>query len=147
MTATLGENTRRFGWFDAVAARFVVQLNGLTSIALTQLDGLDSFETIRICTEYQVHDAALARFPSDLATLKAVRPVYTEMPGWQTSTSHINNFADLPVNCQNFIFKLQSLIGVRVDMISTGPDFADTIILRDPFNVLGTPRRAAQLAP
>ncbi len=147
MTSTLGENTRRFGWFDAVAARFVVQLNGLTSVALTQLDGLDSFETIRICTEYQVHDAALTRFPSDLATLKVVRPVYLEMPGWQSSTSHVNNFAALPSNCQNFIFKLQSLIGVRVDMISTGAEFADTITLRDPFNVLGPARRTVQLAP
>jgi adenylosuccinate synthase len=68
------------------------------------------------------------------------------MPGWQTSTSHISNFAELPPNCQNFIFKLQALIGVRVDMISTGPDFADTIMLRDPFNVLGTHRRTGQLA-
>lgn len=147
MTATLAESTRRFGWFDAVAARFVVQLNGLTSIALTQLDGLDTFETIRICTEYQVHDAALTRFPADLATLKAVRPVYYEMPGWQTPTTHITNFADLPQNCQNFIFKIQQLIGVKVDMISTGPDRADTIVLRDPFTTLGAARRTMQLAP
>ncbi len=147
MTSTLVDNTRRFGWFDAVAARFVVQLNGLTSIALTQLDGLDSFETIRICTEYQVHDAALARFPSDLATLKAVRPVYYEMPGWQTTTTHITNFAELPMACQNFILKLQALIGVRVDMISTGPDRADTIVLRDPYNSMGATRRTMQLAP
>ncbi|MDB5082128.1 MAG: Adenylosuccinate synthetase [Chloroflexi bacterium] len=147
MTANLGDSTRRFGWFDAVAARFVSQLNGLTSIALTQLDGLDTFETIRICTEYQVHDAALTRFPSDLATLKAVRPVYYEMPGWQVSTTCITNFADLPPACQNFIFKLQSLIGVRVDMISTGPKNADTIVLRDPFNSPVTPRRTASLAP
>lgn len=147
MTNDLSGYVRRFGWFDAVAARFVVQLNGLTSVALTQLDGLDSFETIRICTEYQVHDAALTRFPSDLTTLKAVRPVYLELPGWQSSTSHINNFSDLPPNCQNFIFKLQSLIGVRVDMISTGAEFADTIVLRDPFNILPAPRRTTQLAP
>lgn len=147
MTAALSDNARRFGWFDAVAARFVVQLNGLTSVALTQLDGLDSFETIRVCTEYQVHDAALTRFPSDLATLKAVRPVYTDLPGWQSPTSHITSFADLPSNCQNFIFKLQLLIGVRIDMISTGPDNADTIVMRDPFQALAAPRRTGQLAP
>lgn len=141
-TLTNGTNSKsnredtRFGWFDTVAARFVAQLNGLTSLALTHLDGLDSFKTIKICTEYQVHDAALSRFPADLATLKAVRPVYQEIPGWQTSTAHINKYEDLPAACQNFIMRLQELIGVRIDIFSTGPDREDTILLRDPF---GTP--------
>ena len=132
-TSNLNETRRRFGWFDTVAARFVVQLNGLSSVALTQLDGLDSFETIKICTEYQVHDAALTRFPADLPTLKAVRPVYQEVPGWQTPTAHINNYKDLPPACQNFMMRLQSLMNVRIDLVSTGAARADTIVLRDPF--------------
>ena len=136
----LGEAKQHFGWFDSVAARFVVQLNGLSSIALTQLDGLDSFETIKICTEYQVHDAALSRFPADLPTLKAVRPVYQEVPGWQTSTAHINNYKDLPPACQNFILRLQSQLGVRIDLISTGPARTDTIVLRDPFTMASVTR-------
>lgn len=134
------EGYRRFGWFDTVAARFVAQLNGLTSVALTYLDGLDSFKTIKICTEYQVHDAALTRFPADLATLKAVRPVYQEIPGWQTSTSNVTNYRDLPPACQNFILRLQSLIGVRIDIISTGPGREQTIILRDPFTMASSAR-------
>ncbi len=139
----LPETQRRFGWFDTVAARFVGQLNGLSSVALTNLDGLDSFETIKLCTEYQVHDAALTRFPADLATLRAVRPVYQEVPGWQTSTAHITSFGDLPPACQNFILRLQGLIGVRIDMISTGPDRQDTIVLRDPFTMVAGMRSSS----
>jgi adenylosuccinate synthase len=129
------ETTRRFGWFDTVAARFVSQINGLTSIALTNLDGLDSFDTIKICTEYQVHDAALTRFPADLATLRAVRPVYQEVPGWKTSTARISSFAELPPACQNFLLRLQGLIGTRIDIITTGPERRDTIMMRDPFTI------------
>ncbi len=143
-TNSLSESKRRFGWFDAVAARFVVQLNGLTSVSLTQLDGLDTFETIKICTEYQVHDAALTRYPADLPTLKSVRPVYQEIPGWQTSTAHINNYKDLPPACQNFILLLQSVLGVRIDIISTGKERSDTIVLRDPFAM--APNRSSSLA-
>jgi adenylosuccinate synthase len=129
------ETMRRFGWFDTVAARFVSQINGLTSIALTNLDGLDSFDTIKICTEYQVHDAALTRFPADLTTLRAVRPVYQEVPGWKASTAQISSFAELPPACQNFLLRLQSFIGVRIDLISTGPERRATIMMRDPFTI------------
>ncbi|HEX2911148.1 MAG TPA: adenylosuccinate synthase [Chloroflexia bacterium] len=133
-TGTLnGDSVRRFGWFDVVSARFVAQLNGLTSIAITNLDGLDNFETIKVCVEYQVHDAALTRFPADLATLRAVRPVYQEFPGWKSSTNGANSFGDLPAACQNFILALQNLIGVRIDIVSTGSNHSDTIMLRDPF--------------
>jgi len=129
-----------------VAARFVSQINGLTSIALTNLDGLDSFDTIKVCTEYQVHDAALTRFPADLTTLRAVRPVYQEMPGWKASTAHISSFADLPPACQNFLLRLQSFIGVRIDLITTGPERRDTIMMRDPFTI-ATARSAATPQP
>ena len=126
---------RRHGWFDAVSARFVAQLNGLTSMALTHLDGLDAFQTIKICTRYQVHDAAISRFPSDLATLKTASPVYEEMPGWLSTTTHIVSYAQLPAACKDFIQRIQLLVGVPISILSTGPARDDTIILRDPFLV------------
>ncbi len=141
------EILRRFGWFDTVAARFVAQLNGLTSVALTNLDGLDSFETIKVCVEYQVNDYALTRFPPDLTTLKSVRPVYQDMPGWKAPTSGATSFADLPAACQNFILRLQALIGVRVDIISTGPERKDTIMIRDPFTMAAGMRNTSPVAP
>ncbi len=138
----VNEGIRRYGWFDAVAARFVVQLNGLTSMALTYLDGLDVFDTIKICTHYQVHDATLSRYPSDLANLRASQPIYEEMPGWKTSTAHIRHFEDLPPECQHYIQRITALTGVRVDIISTGPDRDDTIMLRDPFTAATISRMA-----
>ncbi len=139
------EPPHRFGWFDSVSARFVAQLNGLTSVALTHLDGLDEFKTVKICTEYLVHDAGITRYPADLATLRAVRPVYQELPGWQTPTAHISAYKDLPSACQNFIQRLQALMGVRIDLISTGPARADTIQLRDPFMI--APTRPSSIVP
>jgi adenylosuccinate synthase len=138
-----GERYRRYGWFDAVAARFVAQLNGLTSIAITYLDLLDSLKTIKICIEYQVHDTSVRRFPSDLATLKVAAPVYEEIPGWESPTAHIKHYEDLPTACQNFIQRLSQLIGVRVDYVSTGPDVADTIKIGDPFITIPTQRIAS----
>jgi adenylosuccinate synthase len=127
------EYVRRFGWFDAVAARFVVQLNGLTSMALTYLDGLDELDTVKICTHYQVHDTTLSRYPSDIGNLRAAQPVYEVMPGWKCSTANIRRFEDLPPQCQHYIQRISALTGVRVDIISTGPDRDATIMLRDPF--------------
>ncbi len=139
------EGIRRYGWFDAVAARFVVQLNGLTSLALTYLDGLDSLDTIKICTHYQVHDAPVSRYPSDLATLKAAQPVYEVIPGWKTPTLGINHFEDLPPQCQYYVQRISVLTGVRVDIISTGPNREDTIMLRDPFT-FAPPLRATAIS-
>lgn len=140
-THMLTDDDRRFGWFDTVAARFVTEINGLTSIALTYLDGLDSFKSIKICTEYRLNDATVTRFPPDEFTLSAVTPVYQQLPGWQTSTSGIRRFSDLPPACQSFVMRLQSLLGVRVDIISTGPNKDDTILMRDPFTL--APRLSA----
>lgn len=133
LTGAASENYRRHGWFDAVAARFVAQLNGLTSMALTHLDGLDAFPIIKICIRYQVHDAAISRFPSDLATLRIATPVYEEMPGWLSTTTHVSSYAQLPPACKDFIQRIQALVGVPISILSTGMERDDTIILRDPF--------------
>ncbi|MEI7556185.1 adenylosuccinate synthase [Candidatus Chlorohelix sp.] len=135
-----GEKYRRYGWFDTVAARFVAQLNGLTSLAITNLDALDTFKTVKICTEYQVYDTNVRRFPSDIATLKVATPVYEELPGWESPTAHIKNYEELPINCQNFIKRIGMLVGVNVDIVSTGPDQKDTIVLRDPLRAVNISR-------
>ncbi|NWJ48166.1 MAG: adenylosuccinate synthase [Chloroflexi bacterium] len=135
-----GERYRRYGWFDTVAARFVAQLNGLTSLAITNLDALDDFKIVKICTEYQVYDTNVRRFPSDIGTLKIATPVYEELPGWEAPTAHIKSFDELPANCQNFIKRIGTLVGVNVDIVSTGPDQKDTIVMRDPLRPINMSR-------
>ena len=134
-----GTNTgrpRRIGWFDAVAGRYAAQINGLTSLAITRLDALDQFESLKICTAYQINDMVLRNMPTDLSKLEMVQPQYEELPGWQTSTSGATRWDDLPPNARKYLTRLRELLGVRIDLISIGPDRAQTILLRQPFDSL-----------
>jgi adenylosuccinate synthase len=93
---TVTGRPRRVGWFDAVAGRYVTQLNGLTGVAITRLDALDKFDTIKICTAYKVNDAHLSHIPADPVILEHVEPHYEEYPGWKTDTSGARRWQDLP---------------------------------------------------
>jgi adenylosuccinate synthase len=119
-----------------VAGRYVARINGLTSLAITRLDALDQFETIKICTGYQVNDMLMRNFPADIATLEIVQPQYEEHPGWQTDTSACTRWDELPANARAYLSRLRELIGVRIDIISVGPDRAQTILIREPFDAL-----------
>jgi adenylosuccinate synthase len=112
---------RRVGWFDAVLARYAAQLNGIDTLVITKLDVLDQLPTIKICTGYKLHDAELSHPPSNLTVLGQVEPIYEEMPGWLSPTSHIRNFQELPEAAANYVARLCQLIGARVGMISVGP--------------------------
>ena len=140
---TVTGRPRRVGWFDAVAARYVAQLNGLTGVALTRLDALDKFDTIKICTSYQVHDAHVSHLPADLSILETVEPQYEEYPGWQTDTTTARTWSDLPENARNYIDRLCQLIGTPLDLISVGPHREQTITIRNPYNVV--PLQVGQL--
>ena len=126
---------RRIGWFDAVLARTAVQLNGIDSIALTKLDILDSIENIKICVGYQIHGMRLDHMPCLSEDLEKIVPIYETVPGWKTSTSHIENYNDLPENAKNYLMRIENLCGAPISMISIGPERERTIILKDVFVV------------
>ena len=122
---------RRCGWYDAVAVRYGVRINGLDALALTKLDVLDGLERIDICTAYRCGSRTLTEFPSDLSQLAACEPVYESMPGWDTPTRGARRFADLPENARRYIARLEEVSGVPAAIVSTGSDREDTILRED----------------
>jgi adenylosuccinate synthase len=122
---------RRCGWYDAVAVRYGVRINGLDALALTKLDVLDGLEEIQICTAYRCGSRTLTEFPSDLGQLAACEPVYESMPGWQQPTRGVRRFADLPDNAQRYIRRLEEVSNVPAALVSTGSERDDTILRDD----------------
>jgi adenylosuccinate synthase len=133
---TVTGRPRRVGWFDAVAGRYVARANGLTALAITRLDALDQMPLLRICTGYRVHDMLLRAFPADIATIESVQPEYEEYPGWMSDTTGCRRWEDLPANARAYLTRLRDLLGVRIDLVSVGPDRDQTILLREPFDSL-----------
>lgn len=132
--ATTGRK-RRTGWFDAVAMKRAVQINSITGFCLTKLDVLDGLETLKICTGYRHADGTVKDVPPMAADgYEQVEPVYEEMPGWQDNTFGVTAFDKLPEAAKNYIQRLETLTGVPIDIVSTGPDRNETIILRHPFD-------------
>ncbi|MGB3385695.1 MAG: adenylosuccinate synthase [Marinomonas sp.] len=131
--ATTGRS-RRCGWFDAVALRHAVQINSVSGICLTKLDVLDGSNVIKVCVSYADADGnPVVGSLVDSEGYEQARPVYVELPGWSESTVGAPNFEALPKNAQDYIRFLEEHVGVPVDIISTGPDRNETIVLRDPF--------------
>ena len=130
--ATTGR-PRRCGWFDAVALRQAIQINSVSGLCLTKLDVLDGLETIRICVDYKNADGESITTPVDVEEYETVQPVYEEMPGWSESTFGVKSLDQLPTNALAYIRRLEEVTGAPIDIISTGPDRVETIILRQPF--------------
>ncbi|MGB0360315.1 MAG: adenylosuccinate synthase [Endozoicomonas sp.] len=130
--ATTGR-PRRCGWFDAVALKQAIQINSVTGLCLTKLDVLDGLETIRICVDYKNTEGESITTPVDVEEYEAVQPIYEEMPGWTDSTFGAQSIDDLPPNALAYIKRLEEVTGTPIDLISTGPDRVETIILRQPF--------------
>jgi adenylosuccinate synthase len=122
---------RRCGWYDAVAVRYSVRINGLDGLALTKLDVLDGLERIDICTSYQCGSRTLKEFPSDVAQLAACKPVYESMPGWSAPTKGVRKYEDLPEAARRYIARLEEVTGVPAAVISTGSERDDTIFRAD----------------
>ena len=124
---------RRCGWFDAVALRQSVQINSISGLCLTKLDVLDGLETIRVCVDYETPGGpqGIAGFANEYYA--EIRPIYEELPGWSESTLGARRVADLPLNAQRYIARIEETVGASIDIISTGPDRDETIVLRDPF--------------
>ena len=130
--ATTGRK-RRTGWFDAVAMRKSAKLNSVTGICLTKLDVLDGLEKIGICTAYRLHGEVTETAPLGADQYEQCQAIVEEMPGWEGTTAGITNFNDLPDNAKAYIKRLEELVGVKITIISTGPERDETIILEHPF--------------
>jgi len=131
--ATTGRD-RRCGWFDAAAVRFAVRINSVSGICLTKLDVLDGLETIRVCVGYKGKGDSASGSLMDIDSYKELEPIYEDLPGWTESTVGAKSLDELPENARAYIRYIESAIEVPVDIISTGPDRDETIILRHPFD-------------
>ncbi len=139
-----GTNTgreRRCGWFDAVAGRFVAQINGLDAAVITKLDVLDTFPTIKICTAYNLRGKIVHSLPATLSNLAACEPIYEEVEGWQSNTSGITHYEDLPAAAKSYLKRLETLIETPIAMISVSPQRGKTIQIQ---NVLQLPEYDAR---
>jgi len=130
--ATTGR-PRRCGWFDAMVIRYAVRVNGLTGIALTKLDVLSEFDTIKVCTGYELNGQQLESLPAELESFENCKPVYEELPGWNCDISKAKSFEELPENARNYVKRLEELAGCQIILVSVGPRRDQTIILRNPF--------------
>src|ERR671913_295588 len=117
---------RRCGWYDAVAVRYAVRVNGLDALALTKLDVLDGLPELSVCTAYRCRGTVLAELPGDIAQLAACEPVYESIPGWREPTKGARRFAELPRGAQRYIARLEELTGVPAAVVSTGSGREDT---------------------
>lgn len=125
---------RRCGWLDTVVLRYAVRINGFTDIALTKLDVLDEFDTIKICVAYRYRGELLDEFPDSLSVLEECEPVYMEMDGWKQSLAHVSKLEDLPANAMNYINEIVKQIGVDHCILAVGPKRAQTIVTRPLFD-------------
>ena len=130
--ATTGR-PRRCGWFDAMVVRYAVRVNGLTGIALTKLDVLSDFDTVKVCTGYLYEGKMLESLPAALEVFENCQPVYEELPGWRTDITAAKSFEELPENARAYVHRLQELAGCQIVMVSVGPRRDQTITLRNPF--------------
>jgi adenylosuccinate synthase len=125
---------RRCGWFDAVLAKRSVYLNGVKGLSLMKLDVLDGFEKIKLCTSYKIGNKYYTEPPMDVTGYYKCEPQYEEMDGWKTSLRNIKTYEDLPLNTKKYLKRIEDLLNVKIDIISTGPDRKSTIILHNPFH-------------
>jgi adenylosuccinate synthase len=124
---------RRCGWFDAAALKRSVQINGVSGLCITKLDVLDGVEDLQVGVGYRVDGETIDILPAGADAIENCEPIYEEIPGWTESTVGIKRFEDLPGAAQHYLKRLEAVCGVPVDMISTGPDRDETIVLRHPF--------------
>jgi len=127
---------RRCGWFDAVALKRAVQINSISGLCITKLDVLDGLASIRICTGYRCNGEMIDRLPMDSEILAQCEPIYEELPGWpEGTTCGIKEYAALPDTARAYLNRIADIVGVPIDIISTGPERDETIILRHPYDL------------
>jgi len=122
---------RRCGWFDAFATRYAAEINGFTSVALTKLDVLDALDEIKVCTGYKLNGRVCDSLPPVSQDLRRTEPIYATLPGWKTSTVGMTEIDSLPPNARRYIEFLSEQIGVKIGLVSTGPERSQTIVVKD----------------
>jgi adenylosuccinate synthase len=127
---------RRCGWFDAAALRRAVQLNGVTGLCVTKLDVLDGLPSVQLCTGYRYEGRTVDILPFGADAVARCEPVYQEFAGWSDSTFGVRTWSDLPSGARSYLSRLSELAEVPIDLISTGPERDQTIVLRHPFSVV-----------
>jgi adenylosuccinate synthase len=125
---------RRCGWFDAVALRRANTLNSVTGLCITKLDVLDGLDTIRLCVGYRCGNEDRLTPPTGAEAFATCEPIYEEVPGWKESTVGVREYDKLPPNAKAYLQRIEEVVGCPIDIISTGPDRVDTIVLRHPFD-------------
>jgi adenylosuccinate synthase len=130
--ATTGR-PRRCGWFDAVALRRSIQNNSVTGLCVTKLDVLDGLDSIRLCVGYRSGETELSAPPVGAEAFETCEPIYQELSGWRESTVGVRRYTDLPTHARDYLKYIETVTETPIDIISTGPDRADTIVLKDPF--------------
>ena len=130
---TVTGRKRRCGWFDTVMVRQAIKVGGITGIALTKLDVLDTLTELKVCVAYELNGTRINRFPSAMGEQAAVKPIYETMTGWNCSTRGARSWAQLPAEAIKYIRRLEELIEAPVALLSTSPERDDTILVRDPF--------------
>ncbi len=126
--ATTGR-ARRCGWFDAVATRYATMVNGIDELAVTNLDGLDTVATIKVCVDYRIGKKRVEHVPNDIKELERCTPVYREFPGWKSDTSGARKWSDLPLKARSYLKAIAELTGAKLAIASVGPGREETIFL------------------
>lgn len=125
---TVTKRPRRCGWFDAVATRYAARLSGVDTICVMLLDVLSALPEIKICVAYELNGRRITNFPSHVDDLRLATPVYETLPGWQQEISEVRSYSDLPENAQRYLARISEVIGRPVEIVSVGPDRAQTIM-------------------
>ena len=132
---TVTGRARRCGWFDAALVRQTIRTSGITGIALTKLDILDGFQTIKVCVGYELDGRRIDYLPASQAAQARVKPIYEEIEGWQETTAKARSWAQLPAQAIKYVRRIEELIEAPVAVLSTSPDRDDTILVQNPFQV------------
>ena len=132
--ATTGRK-RRCGWLDGIVANDAVRLNGITDLAITKLDVLSGQPTIKMATSYELNGRRIYSMPANIREAQAIIPHYEELPGWKDEIDHVKDVSELPVEARDYIRRIEDFTGVSASIISVGPDRAETLLLRNPFEI------------
>ncbi|MFT3804379.1 MAG: adenylosuccinate synthase [Burkholderiaceae bacterium] len=124
---------RRCGWFDAPLLKRSIQINGVGGLCITKLDVLDGLPTVKLCTAYRIDGELVDKLPFGADAVAHCEPVYEEMPGWTESTVGVREWSGLPANAKRFVERIAEVTGAPIDLVSTGPDRDETILVRHPF--------------
>ncbi|MEW5866606.1 MAG: adenylosuccinate synthase [Bacillota bacterium] len=130
---TVTGRPRRCGWFDAVIVRYAARVNGLDGIAVTHLDTLSGFSTVKVCTAYRYKGRILKDFPANQAVFAECEPVYEDLPGWPEGSCKVTTYDDLPANARSYLARVSELVGAPAVIVSTGRERTETLVLGDVF--------------